>query len=62
MEIKSQRKTWLDNQKAKTRERVLRVVTDYNGGIHPKEIAKREGISVPWVYKLIEKAKTEVIN
>lgn len=62
MKINYQRQEWLDRQKAKTNERMLRVVTDFNGGIPAKEIAKREDVTLGWIYRLLDRAKTEIIN
>jgi len=41
MQIKSQRQTYLDNLKAKTREFGLKIVEDYNAGTPVPKIAQK---------------------
>lgn len=59
MEIKYQKHKARKNRKM---ELMLRVVTDYNGGIPAVEIAKRYGITRAWVYTLLKQASDTIIN
>lgn len=44
------------------REMWLRVATDYNGGIPPKEIAKRYNITKSHLYWILKKVQELPIN
>jgi DNA-binding transcriptional regulator LsrR (DeoR family) len=41
------------------RELALRVATDYNAGIKTKDIAKKNGISLPYVFMLLKELAEE---
>ena len=45
------------NRQRRKVEMMIRVVTDYNGGMSAIEIAGRYGISRAWVYKLLQEAQ-----
>lgn len=45
------------NRRRRKVEMMIRVATDYNGGMSAIEIAQRYGISRPWVYKLLQEAQ-----